>query len=95
VAIRAWFCASENWPGVRGKYPELYIEATVNGIRIGSLYLPNGNPVAGPKFDHKLRWFERFRYASELLARQLQVVLAGDYNIILYSMMMLTTCLSS
>jgi exodeoxyribonuclease III len=60
-----------------------YIEATVGGIRIGSLYLPNGNPAPGPRFDYKLRWFERFiNYAAELLAQQVPVVLAGDYNVI-------------
>ncbi len=36
-----------------------YIEASVNGMLIGCLYLPNGNPAPGPKFDYKLRWFER------------------------------------
>ena len=60
-----------------------YIEAIVGGIRIGSLYLPNGNPAPGPKFDYKLRWFERFiSYADVLLAQQIPVVLAGDYNVI-------------
>src|SRR5215475_13011404 len=38
-----------------------YIEAVVGGITVGCLYLPNGNPAPGPKFDYKLRWFERFR----------------------------------
>jgi exodeoxyribonuclease-3 len=60
-----------------------YIEALVNDIVIGCLYLPNGNPAPGPKFDYKLRWFERFTaHASELLASGKQVVLAGDYNVI-------------
>jgi exodeoxyribonuclease III len=60
-----------------------YIEATVNDITIGCLYLPNGNPAPGPKFDYKLRWLERFkRHASELVARDTPVVLAGDYNVI-------------
>jgi exodeoxyribonuclease-3 len=60
-----------------------YIEATIHGIQVGCLYLPNGNPAPGPKFDYKLRWFERFiNYAAELLAQQIPVVLAGDYNVI-------------
>jgi exodeoxyribonuclease III len=59
-----------------------YIEAMVNGIRIGCLYLPNGNPAPGPKFDYKLRWFQRLTvHAAELLAADIPVVLAGDYNV--------------
>lgn len=60
-----------------------YIEATINDVRVGCLYLPNGNPAPGPKFDYKLRWLERFtKHAQELMATTQQVVLAGDYNII-------------
>jgi exodeoxyribonuclease-3 len=60
-----------------------YIEATVGEIVVGCLYLPNGNPLPGPKFDYKLSWFERLtRHASELLAANVPVVLAGDYNVI-------------
>ncbi|WP_298732866.1 exodeoxyribonuclease III [uncultured Chitinophaga sp.] len=59
-----------------------YIEAMVNGIRIGCLYLPNGNPAPGPKFDYKLRWFERLTtHAAQLLASKQPVVLTGDYNV--------------
>ena len=59
-----------------------YIEAAVNGVLIGCLYLPNGNPAPGPKFDYKLRWFERLTaHAAELLTTGAQVVLAGDYNV--------------
>lgn len=59
-----------------------YIEAAVGGIIIGGLYLPNGNPRPGPKFDYKLRWFERFaEHAQGLLETGLPVVLAGDYNV--------------
>jgi exodeoxyribonuclease-3 len=59
-----------------------YIEAVVQGIRIGCLYLPNGNPVPGPKFDYKLRWFERLTiHAAELLQLDMPVVLTGDYNV--------------
>ena len=60
-----------------------YIEAEVDGLIVASIYLPNGNPQPGPKFDYKLRWIERLRArASELLAQELPVVLAGDYNVI-------------
>jgi exodeoxyribonuclease-3 len=60
-----------------------YIEAQINGVRVGCLYLPNGNPAPGPKFDYKLRWLERLtKHAQELLASAEPVVLAGDYNVI-------------
>jgi exodeoxyribonuclease-3 len=59
-----------------------YIEAKVNGIIIGCLYLPNGNPAPGPKLDYKLRWFERLTaHAAELMASGVPVVLTGDYNV--------------
>jgi len=59
-----------------------YIEAIVNGILIGCLYLPNGNPLPGPKFDYKLRWFERLQsHAAYLLSEKVPVVLTGDYNV--------------
>ncbi|CBS88985.1 exodeoxyribonuclease III [Azospirillum lipoferum] len=60
-----------------------YVEATVSGVRIASLYLPNGNPVPGEKFAYKLRWMDRlYDHARTLLAREIPVVLGGDYNII-------------
>ncbi|MCP3731695.1 exodeoxyribonuclease III [Sphingomonas sp. MG17] len=60
-----------------------YIEADVDGVTIASIYLPNGNPVPGPKFDYKLRWIARLSArARELLAEERPVVLAGDYNVI-------------
>ncbi|PGH56524.1 exodeoxyribonuclease III [Azospirillum palustre] len=60
-----------------------YVEATVSGVRIASLYLPNGNPVPGEKFAYKLRWMDRlYDHASKLLAQEIPVVLGGDYNII-------------
>ena len=81
----------------RGQYPILtrkglpgdpddthsrYIEAAVDGKLIGCVYLPNGNPWPGPKFDYKLRWFRRLTdYAAELLELQVPVILAGDYNV--------------
>jgi len=60
-----------------------YVEAEVNGIVVASIYLPNGNPQPGPKFDYKLAWFERLiAHAAELLTAERPVVLAGDYNVI-------------
>src|SRR6476620_8215862 len=60
-----------------------YIEATVDGLLIGCLYLPNGNPAPGPKFDYKLAWFERLtKHAADLLKSGEPVILTGDYNVI-------------
>jgi exodeoxyribonuclease III len=60
-----------------------YIEAAVDGVLIACLYLPNGNPQPGPKFDYKLAWFERLiRHAEQLLQAGVPVVLAGDYNVV-------------
>ncbi len=60
-----------------------YLEASINGIVVGCLYLPNGNPAPGPKFDYKMGWFERFtKHASQLLESGTPVVLTGDYNVI-------------
>ena len=59
-----------------------YIEAEVDGLVVGSLYLPNGNPAPGPKLDYKLRWFERLTaHAASLLASGRPVILTGDYNV--------------
>lgn len=59
-----------------------YIEAVVDGIVLYGLYLPNGNPYPGPKFDYKLRWFKRLHdYATELLELEVPVILAEDYNV--------------
>ena len=69
-------------PGDPGDAESRYIEAAVNGLVIGCLYLPNGNPAPGPKFDYKLRWFERLAaHAAELIASGAPVVLAGDFNV--------------
>jgi exodeoxyribonuclease III len=60
-----------------------YIEAAVGGVLVASLYLPNGNPQPGPKFDYKLAWFERLiAHAAELRAAAVPTVLAGDYNVV-------------
>ena len=59
-----------------------YIEAFTGGMVIGCIYLPNGNPFPGPKFDYKLRWFKRLAdHAKELVNRNLPVLLVGDYNV--------------
>jgi exodeoxyribonuclease III len=59
-----------------------YIEAFINGIVIGCIYLPNGNPWPGPKFEYKLRWFQRLaEHAKDLVNRDLPVILIGDYNV--------------
>jgi exodeoxyribonuclease-3 len=60
-----------------------YIEADVNGIRVVNLYLPNGNPHPGPKFDYKIAWMARLRARlRELLASEIPVVVVGDFNVI-------------
>ena len=60
-----------------------YIEAKINDVIIGCLYLPNGNPAPGPKFDYKLRWFERLtEHAAGLLASDKPTILTGDFNVI-------------
>ncbi len=59
-----------------------YIEAVVNDMIIGCLYLPNGNPAPGPKFDYKLKWFQRLtEHAETLLAADKPVILTGDFNV--------------
>lgn len=69
-------------PGDPDPLQSRYIEAAVNGVLVGGLYLPNGNPAPGPKFDYKLRWFEAMTaHAVDLLATGAPVVLAGDFNV--------------
>jgi exodeoxyribonuclease-3 len=69
-------------PGDPGDLEARYIEAAVNGIVVTSLYLPNGNPQPGPKFDYKLKWFSRLkRHAAKFIKQEIPVVLAGDYNV--------------
>lgn len=59
-----------------------YIEVSAKGLVLGCLYLPNGNPAPGPKFDYKLRWFERLTiHAADLIASKKPVILTGDYNV--------------
>ncbi|GGB17642.1 nuclease [Sphingomonas metalli] len=60
-----------------------YLECEIEGLVVASLYLPNGNPRPGPKFDYKLRWMERLAArARDLLAEEVPAILAGDYNVI-------------
>jgi exodeoxyribonuclease III len=60
-----------------------YIEAAINVVLVGCIYLPNGNPQPGPKFDYKLAWFDRLiGHAAELHAAGVPAVLGGDYNIV-------------
>lgn len=74
-------------PGNDGDEQARWIEATVAGavgaVRVCGLYLPNGNPAPGPKYDYKLEWMRRLEaHAADLLALEVPLVLAGDYNVI-------------
>jgi exodeoxyribonuclease-3 len=70
-------------PGNDLDHEARYLEAQVHGIRVASVYLPNGNPAPGPRFDYKLAWFERLiAHAQSLLASGEPVVLAGDFNVV-------------
>jgi exodeoxyribonuclease-3 len=70
-------------PGDADDVHSRYIEARVHGLIIGCLYLPNGNPAPGPKFDYKLRWLARLlAHAATLASSDSPVILAGDYNVI-------------
>jgi exodeoxyribonuclease III len=69
-------------PGDPDDRQSRYIEAAVKGVLIGCLYLPNGNPAPGPKFDYKLRWFDRLAtHAQGLMTQNHPVILAGDFNV--------------
>lgn len=69
-------------PGDPADVQSRYIEAAVDGMLIGGLYLPNGNPRPGPKFDYKMSWFDRLiGHAAELIAAGVPAILAGDYNV--------------
>jgi exodeoxyribonuclease III len=87
VAILARDCdpvlTRSSLPGNPDDRQARYVEAAVNGVLIASLYLPNGNPQPGPKFNYKLAWFERLiAHAAELMSAGVPVVLAGDYNVV-------------
>lgn len=85
VAILSKEPAVETARGLAGDLTDdhaRYLEAEICGVRIASIYLPNGNPQPGPKFDYKLAWFDRLAArAAELLTGEQPVVLAGDYNV--------------
>jgi exodeoxyribonuclease-3 len=87
VAILARGCepvlTRSSLPGNPEDNQARYIEAAVNGVLIASLYLPNGNPQPGPKFNYKMAWFEHLiTHAAALMAAGVPVVLAGDYNVV-------------
>jgi exodeoxyribonuclease III len=69
-------------PGDDEDLQSRYLEATIKGITIGCLYLPNGNPAPGPKYDYKLAWFQRLhKYAAKLLKAEKPVIITGDFNV--------------
>ncbi len=73
----------EGLPGDPGDEQARYLEATTFGLRVASIYLPNGNPIKTEKFSYKLAWMDRLRdHAQSLLQSELPVVLGGDYNVI-------------
>jgi exodeoxyribonuclease-3 len=70
-------------PGDPDDVQSRYLEAAANGVLVGCLYLPNGNPQPGPKFDYKLAWFERLiAHAATLVDQPEPVLLVGDYNVV-------------
>ncbi len=70
-------------PGDPEDLQSRYIEATIKGVLICNIYLPNGNPAPGPKFDYKLAWFKRLSSkAKELIKLKKPVILLGDYNVV-------------
>jgi exodeoxyribonuclease-3 len=70
-------------PGEPKDTQSRYLEAAVHGVIVGALYLPNGNPQPGPKFDYKLRWMERLiRHARSLVELPHPALLLGDFNVI-------------
>lgn len=69
-------------PGDEEDVQSRYVEALINGVVIACLYLPNGNPAPGPKFEYKLKWFDRLAHRAEtLLSLKTPVILVGDYNV--------------
>jgi exodeoxyribonuclease-3 len=70
-------------PGDAADEQSRYLEAAVDGVMIACLYLPNGNPQPGPKFEYKLAWFERLiAHAQTLVDSEHPVVLCGDFNVV-------------
>ena len=69
-------------PGDPDEQQSRYVEAAVNGVLVAGLYLPNGNPRPGPKFEYKMRWFDQLiEHAAELMASGMPVIIAGDFNV--------------
>lgn len=74
---------NDHLPGDREDDQSRYIEAAVNGVLIACLYLPNGNPQPGPKFDYKLAWFERLiKQSARIKKAKVPAVLVGDFNVV-------------
>ena len=70
-------------PGDHSDEQARYMEASIDRIRVATIYLPNGNPAPGPKFDYKLDWLDRLEArAAKLLESEMPIVLGGDYNVI-------------
>src|SRR5579864_5927755 len=87
VAILARDCdpvlTRSSLPGNPDDHQARYVEAAVNGVLITSIYLPNGNPQPGPKFDYKLAWFDRLlEHSAALYDTAAPVILAGDFNVV-------------
>ena len=67
----------------QARYIEAVVSPATGSLRVGCLYLPNGNPIGSPKFDYKLAWMDRLHdHARAMLADEIPFVLAGDYNVI-------------
>src|SRR5580658_2038516 len=84
ILAREWdpVLTRSSLPGNPDDRQARYIEAAVNGVLITSIYLPNGNPQPGPKFDYKLDWFRKLQaHAATFIKQDVPVVLAGDYNV--------------
>ena len=74
---------ADRLPGDADDTQSRYIEAAVNGVLVGCIYLPNGNPQPGPKFDSKLAWFKRLNaHAAQIYKTGVPAVLAGDFNVV-------------
>jgi len=74
---------AESLPGDPDDAQSRYIEAAVRGVLVACIYLPNGNPQPGPKFDYKLAWFDRLiAHAAHLKKAKVPAVLAGDFNVV-------------